>query len=76
MFGICALRSKTFRAEGVKFFLHRSFSSSVLATKMASKGTDYSSWSSDSLVARVTALEQQLKDMNERLLNLWTCFGA
>ena len=33
---------------------------------MESNGTDYSSWRPEQLVARVTALEQQLKEANER----------
>lgn len=36
------------------------------SSRMASNGTDYSTWSSEKLIDRVTKLEQQLKEANGR----------
>ena len=40
-------------------------------TKMESNGIDYASWSPEKLVARVSALEQQLKEANERCFRFY-----
>ena len=40
--------------------------SSALMPSMESNGVDYSSWSNEQLVERVTRLEQQLREANEQ----------
>lgn len=37
------------------------------SSKMESDGRDYSTWSPEQLIDRVTKLEQQLREANERL---------